>query len=141
MADKITLTCDEAALKRLDKATDIKKESKEIVTEGLDIIQNEQIEDYGANSNPSKPAGSNYRRTFRLRESSVIRDKPIINGHQGVWKTTGRAKYDALVLGKQNQQAAIHRGRWMSQEEMIKNAAPKIEKKAVQIIEKAARRI
>lgn len=92
---------------------------KRAVERGLVEIELAQIKGYLSNSNPAKPAGSTYVRTFKLRNSSRTK----VSGSKfprGVWDTDGSAPYDSLVLGTRSQQARIHRGRWRSQEDVIK---------------------
>ena len=101
------------------------------VSEILTAIEEAQILKYTGTTDPPLPAGSRYVRSFALRETSQkeikSRDLPEITGE---WSTTGAAAYDRYVLGPREDQAAIHRGRWKSTEEVEKE----IEHQAEEIV-------
>lgn len=69
------------------------------------------ITQYTQNAKPAKPTGSTYIRTFRMQRSSEKKMKsrrlPAIEGQ---WEA--KTEYASLVIGRANQQAAIHSGRW-----------------------------
>lgn len=105
----------------------------------LDAVEQEQILSYTANSNPEQPAGTLYKRTFRLQRSSkkrmVSASFPNIIGR---WISDARtASYTRYVIGRRNQQAPIHRDRWKSLEQV--EAA--ITEKGPQIMEKRTNEI
>ena len=97
----------------------------------LDEIEAAQIGSYGANSNPTKPPGSTYIRTFDLQHASkkqrTRRILPEISGEWSVDET--KVRYGDYVLGTRSQQARIHRDRWKSRNEVeaeVKEKAPGI---------------
>lgn len=96
-----------------------------VVEDTMDAIEAAQIHKYTINSDPALPAGSDYVRSFTLRDTSqkriTNRELPEIRGE---WSTSGAAAYDQYVLGSRNEQAAIHRGRWKSTEEIEEEIAP-----------------
>lgn len=86
----------------------------------LDLIELVQIHKYLSNSFPPRPSGSRYVRTFQLRRASrkrrVGRHLPDISGEWYV--DDSAAPYAGEVIGPASEQAAIHRGRWMSLEQI-----------------------
>ena len=76
-----------------------------------------QVESYGTDSRPAKPQGSTYTRTGKLRRGGrkkvTSTRLPDISGE---FYTEG-VPYDKYVVGKLSEQAAIHKGRWLSLEE------------------------
>lgn len=90
----------------------------------LDAIELIQIHKYLSDSFPPLPSGSNYRRTFTLRRSSKTRragDKlPDIGGVW--WADESIAPYAEEVIGPTSRQRRIHRGRWLSLEEISAEA-------------------
>jgi hypothetical protein len=104
----------------------------------LDTIEAAQIGSYQAGSNPARPPGSTYIRTFDLqRASKKQRTRRILPEISGVWSVDeGKVRYGDYVLGTRAQQARIHRGRWKSKTEVEKEA----KEKAPQIIEEELRK-
>ena len=101
------------------------------VDDVLKFIENEQILAYGADSNPARPPGSRYVRTFDLQSASETeRTGTKLPDISGVWRVNlSKARYGEKVLGTRQQQAPIHRGRWKSKtdvENAAKEAAPGI---------------
>lgn len=99
------------------------------VDDVLDFAGQVQAESYTATGNPPQPPGSTYQRTFDLARSSkkhlTRRKLPIIAGEW--YSDPGVASYNEYVIGPRSRQAAIHQGRWKSEEdverEVSKNAA------------------
>lgn len=85
-----------------------------VVDRLLNVIEATQIGAYTENASPAKPAGSAYERTFELKRSS--RKIHPTGSLRGEWRTD--LAYARFVLGRQSEQAAIHRGRWKSVEEV-----------------------
>ena len=133
--------------REFDNSTDrldsrLNKALTESVNEGLEIIEEVQIKSYRAKSNPSQPSGSKYKRTFRLQRSSKTRKVRGIGstGPQGQWiQDSSIARYGSFVLGTANMQAAIHRGRWKSAEQVVDITADKLEKVAIKEVSKAVK--
>ena len=142
MANELTIVVDSKALSKLRKGLEFERGSKRIVTEGVKLVEDEQIKTYTSSSRPAQPAGTTYRRTFKLQRSSRTKvKKGKGRGFEGIWDTDGSAEYDKFVLGTRAQQASIHRGRWKSEEEVIKLVEPKINKSANKIIFMEAKKI
>lgn len=100
----------------------------------LELTAQAQATSYTANANPSRPPGSEYRRTFSLQRASETRiissRLPVISG---VWRANeGKARYASSVIGSRADQAQVHRGRWKSLEEV----AQEINEKAPDIVRK-----
>lgn len=80
-------------------------------------IENVQIKRYTESDHPPR---LKYQRTFRLRNASrteiTRRTLPVISGQWTVDES--EAPYAEQVIGPRSQQAAIHRGRWLSQEDI-----------------------
>ena len=94
----------------------------------LEKTEKIQILAYTADDKPAKPPGSNYERTFTLRESSETeRTGHTLRNMSGRWYAT--APYARYVLGSRAEQANVHRGRWKATEtveEELTDAAPDI---------------
>ncbi len=90
-----------------------------------------QAESYLSTSMPALPPGSEYERTFTLREASKSRRTgehlPDIGGEWYI--DEGIAPYGEDVIGPRAKQKPIHQGRWKSQEDIeaaVKAKAPEI---------------
>jgi len=109
-----------------------------VIDYGAWIAANEQILTYTASTKPTRPAGSTYTRTFRLKSSSR-RKMAVVTG-TGVkgewWSADDVAPYNRYVIGKTSQQATIHAGRWKSIEQVIEVIIPKIAKHAAKLVRK-----
>ena len=85
----------------------------------MDAIENAQILAYTSSSNPER---LRYERTFALRRASRRQQTgdrlPDIGGEW--WVDDTEVDYGADVLGKEAEQAGIHRGRWKSIEDVEK---------------------
>jgi len=116
----------------------IERNLNDAVDRILDTIEDAQIGSYGANSNPSKPPGSTYIRTFDLqRASKKQRTRRVLPEISGIWSVDeSKVRYGDYVLGTRTQQAAIHRGRWKSKTDVEKEA----KNKAPQIVEEELRK-
>jgi len=135
MAKNFIIVVDSKALSKLRKGLEFERGSKRIVTKGIQLIADEQILAYKATSKPRQPSGATYRRTFDLQRSSRTKIKKASGrGFEGIWDTDGSADYDKFVLGTRAQQASVHKGRWKSEEEVVKLVTPKINKVANKII-------
>jgi len=135
------ITVDQNALKKLNNGLQFERASKEIVTAGLKLVEDEQIKAYSAGNRPSPPSGSTYKRTFKLQRSSRARTKKVRKGYEGIWDTDGTADYDKYVLGIKSNQAGIHRGRWKSIEQVVEAVDKKLTPIADEIIDKEAKKI
>lgn len=90
---------------------------------------------YTQNSKPAKPTGSTYIRTFNLQRSSqtrLVRDTMPV---EASWEA--KTEYASYVIGKTDQQAAIHSGRWPNLEYTIKE----VEKEAPKIFDESMRKV
>lgn len=100
----------------------------QITDEVLDLIAQAQILSYTATAGPPKPAGSTYERTFRLQSASRSKRTgdhlPDISGEW--YADESVAEYAKYVLGSEAEQAAIHRGRWKSEEDVAAQVQRKI---------------
>ena len=103
----------------------------EAIDDLLDLAESTQIKAYTASALPAQPPGSAYQRTFQLASASkkrrTDRSLPTIGGEW--YADESVADYAEFVLGRQADQAAIHRGRWKSLEEIeaeLQSAAPGI---------------
>ncbi len=120
---EIEFKIDKSQLAKFDRQTRDATETALVITvkKALDRIEKSTlIKDYTQNSNPSKPQGSTYIRTFKLQDSSrkqIIRDRLPVEGR---WQA--KTKYASFVIGLSNQQAAIHSGRWPVLELAIETA-------------------
>lgn len=87
----------------------------------LDTIELIQIHKYTSSAFPPR---RRYQRTFRLRRSSRIRATGTKLPHIGGiwWADEDVAPYARDVIGPKSRQAAIHRGRWKSLEEIAEEA-------------------
>lgn len=129
----IYIEIDQAQLDRFTNG--LEDGAEDAINEALDdiLVATELVQaaSYLRTSNPGLPAGSTYRRTFRLRESSRTkrgsRKLPQITGS---WFTDpGVAPYADEVIGPRSEQKPIHRGRWKSLEDIqakIDELAPAI---------------
>lgn len=86
--------------------------SDEAMPRLIDFVEDTQIKKYTTSGNPALPPASEYTRTFELRDSSDRR----LDGLNGEWFTD--LDYARWVLGSEVEQAAIHRGRWKSKEQV-----------------------
>lgn len=86
----------------------------------LNTIEGMQIHKYTSGASPASPPGSDYERTFTLRRSSrKERTGYIWPEISGVWYADPNvADYAEYVLGSTADQAHVHRGRWLSLEEV-----------------------
>ncbi len=102
--------------------------SRKGVDSSLDIIAGTQVESYTKTSRPKQPTGSTYNRTFLLKKSSKKRKAKITNQRvKGVWLSDGSiAPYNIYVLSS-DKQAAIHAGRWMTDEELAQDTLPDVQ--------------
>jgi hypothetical protein len=124
---KIGVNNQQAAIAINEAQSRIDKRLSEVLNDILDAAEQVQIKKYTQDANPAKPAGSPYIRTFKLRESSYR----IRTGKFSAELATDPdiAPYARFVVGPQALQAPIHRGRWKSTEEVIREVrkiAPKI---------------
>lgn len=99
----------------------------------LKAIEEIQILKYTTSSNP---AALRYRRTFTLRRSSKTKAQgnklPDVGGVW--WADESIAPYAEEVIGPSGSQAGIHRGRWLSLEQISAEAeqlAPDIYEEAL----------
>ncbi len=137
MSNRLEMIVDKKALARLGSKLKFNRGLKKVIKAALRLIEKEQIKNYTLTLRPKRPPNSKYRRTFKLKKSSRKSvPKTADKGWIGIWDTDGSADYDKYVLGTRNQQAAIHRGRWKSEEEVIENVGPKLEKETEKIIDK-----
>lgn len=87
------------------------------VGEVLTAIEGIQIKKYTESDHPPR---LKYQRTFTLRNASrtevTRRTLPVIEGQWTVDES--EAPYAEEVIGPRSQQKAIHRGRWLSQEDI-----------------------
>lgn len=94
--------------------------------EVLEAVENVQIKKYTESDHPPR---LKYQRTFTLRDASrteITRRKlPVIAGEWSV--DEGEAPYAEKVIGPRSQQADIHRGRWLAQEEIEREAQAQAE--------------
>lgn len=127
----VTITVDVAALKNLERVSERRIEAglNRVVDKLLEETEKAQILAYTATDQPPLPPGSDYERTFQLKSASKTRRTGRILGDiSGEWYVDpDRAPYGKYVLGLQSQQADIHRGRWKSVEQVIREleqAAP-----------------
>jgi len=124
MTVRIEINVKEAFL-RID---DLNEEALDAIEDSIDdmltFIDNAQAKRYTQDSEPEKPAGSHYRRTFYLQNTT---EKVHVLKYEGEWISD--IPYSNKVLGLSREQADIHRGRWKSQEiveQMAIDEAPSI---------------
>ena len=113
--------------KQIIQETDKKLERANVIfaREVLDTIEKAQILAYTSSGKPSQPSGSRYRRTFTLQKSSVRRTKRVTaRVIDAEWFTT--LDYAPKVLGQASDQALIHRGRWKSLEQVVREVDQQI---------------
>lgn len=119
------------------------RQLNQAVSELLKFIEEAQILAYTQDARPRKPAGSRYRRTFRLRRSSrTSQPGTKLPELRGKWEA--RIDYASDVLGPRNQQKAIHRGRWKSLEDVQSEAEevwPNIAEERLKEVDEKLRRI
>lgn len=92
----------------------------------LKFIEQGQILAYTGSGNPPLPAGSDYQRTFTLQSASRTERTGEFSGRWYV--DEGIAPYGQEVLGPQADQAAIHRGRWKTVEDVERETAAAAER-------------
>lgn len=103
----------------------IEGQLNEIVDDILKYIN--ELQTYTGNSNPTRPSGSTYVRTFTLLNASETeRTSTKLPNVSGEWRVNlGQARYGEYVRGTRQQQAPIHRGRWRDKDEVEKMAQEK----------------
>lgn len=119
----ITITGDAAAIGRISKGTE------DALNRGLDkilvAVELTQILKYTTGAFPAPPRGSTYRRTFKTRRASRTRRTgrrlPGDIGGQW-WIDPDAAPWGEELMGPRSKQAAIHAGRWLSEEEIAEQA-------------------
>lgn len=118
----ITITGDDAAIGRISEGTE------NALNRGLDkilvAVELTQILKYTTGAFPAPPRGSTYRRTFKTRRASrtgrTERRLPNISGQW--WIDEDVAPWAEELMGPRSKQAAIHAGRWLSEEEIAEQA-------------------
>jgi hypothetical protein len=123
----VTYEIPEAQIRAITQAETDKLE-KDLNTANEELLKLvTQAHFYTATGNPSRPAGSEYQRTFNLRDAGeIVGDTWRVN--------ESVARYARYVIGSRADQATIHRGRWKSLEEVtqdINEKAPGIVKKHI----------
>jgi hypothetical protein len=96
----------------------------EAVDDLLGLIEATQIQRYTQDQYPTKPSGSDYERTFTLRDSSKKRRSTRLAGE---WYT--ELSYAPFVLGSMSEQATIHKDRWLPTEtvsQQVMDKAPAV---------------
>ena len=90
----------------------------------LDTVELIQAHKYLSDALPQRPSGSTYKRTFRLRRASrKQRTGYSLDNIGGIWYVDeGAADYAPEVIGPRAEQKPIHRGRWLSLEEIAEQA-------------------
>ena len=99
-----------------DTGDDIEQRLSGLVDDLLDATESIQVLRYTATAFPALPANSSYRRSFRLRDASRKRRTGRLSGEWFIDES--EADYGRFVVGSQSEQAAIHRGRWLSTEQV-----------------------
>ena len=123
-------------------SSEMVKAAQTTVNYGLNEIEQAQILRYTSISRPSRPPGSTYIRTFKLRRSSRKRKaaKMAFSVEGTWWADPSTASYAPFVIGHATQQATIHAGRWRSLEEVTKRVARKIGNKLAEEVSKITTR-
>jgi len=117
----VQIIIDQSDIKQLEKIPgQIERATVRMVKRLLDVVEDTTlIRQYTQTAKPSKPAGSDYIRTFRLQRSSekkITHDKLPV---EGSWEA--KTEYASMVIGLAAQQAPIHAGRWPALELAISN--------------------
>jgi hypothetical protein len=102
-------------LDRLDRIQDV----LEPPAERNAALMEEDARDY-----PPELPNQRYRRTFRLRGGWSHRVQRLPNGVQAL--TTNRGVLYNIWVQNEGQQAAIHRGRWQTDQQILDNRTPGI---------------
>jgi len=113
--------------KKITKEIEDKLERTNVIftRETLDAIENAQILAYTSTGKPPQPSGTRYRRTFTLQKSSVrLTRRVTARSIDAEWFTV--LDYAAKVLGQASDQALIHRNRWKSLEQVVKEVDQQI---------------
>lgn len=118
MADELVVQVDWTEIDTIPR--EIEAAAVRGVEKALKALEEVQATSYEANSNPAKPAGSRYQRTFALKRASRTRIlNPRFPTIIGRWDLDGSIDYGEKVIGPASDQDPIHRGRWKSEEEVL----------------------
>lgn len=127
---RIDMELDWSEVERLvrDMPRQMEAALNDIVDDLLEVTELAQIQSYLSDSMPARPPGSDYERTFELRDSSrTERPDTTLPNISGLWYAT--ADYAEDVLGPRRKQKRIHRRRWKSLEDVeaeVLRLAPQI---------------